>query len=194
MSFTYDYAQASPCSNILIYTRSGYDVALLTQKRTAVVGTGRALSAGGFDEVKDMFNEYGKIQEGDAETYREMHEELGEEIKTIIPYDDYHERVAYVWDFSRRIRDTQFVEKVVTRSLEVTQGEMDAILALGNTSEQNGKVLEHFNLKQTTDGEIREQLKDFRYPHEVEGAVRWFHQMKRSAGIAAHPIQALHIA
>ncbi|HEY8963751.1 MAG TPA: hypothetical protein VIN59_04730, partial [Alphaproteobacteria bacterium] len=182
MSYTYDWPQASPCSNILIYTREGSILNLLTTQRTSKVGIGRALSAGGFNEVKDMFNEVGKISEGDAETYREMHEELGEAIKQIIPYEDFHERQEYVWDFMRRVRDTIGVESVITRSLEVSQAEMDAILALSSTEEQNGKVIERFDLAKTTEDSIRARLSDFHYAHEAEATVRWFKKLQKKLG------------
>lgn len=191
--YTYDYPQASPCSNVLIYTRSGNEVSMLVTERDPSVGAGRSLGAGGFDEVKgvlkavqDDFKKAGQMFDGVAETYREMWEELGEDIKTIIPYEDFKRRVEYLWDGLVPRKNYPLVEKVVMRTLEVTQDEMDAIMALPPTQEQIGKKLERFTLNDDgnvpANSQIVEQvLTGFKYPHEVEAAKMWFERQEQRA-------------
>lgn len=190
MPYTYDYPQASPCSAIVIYTRSGNQVSMLTTVRDASVGEGRSLGAGGFDEVKNAFNRAGEMIDGREETYREMWEELGEGLKQIIPYADFAARVEYLWDGMIPNKKHPLVEKVVFRTLEVTQAEMDAIVALPPTSEQKGKKLETFTLNDDRSMPVNTQvveqaLTGFKYAHEVEAAKMWFARMERRAKEAA---------
>lgn len=179
MPYQYEWPMAAPCSAILIYTRSGNEVRLLTTHRDASVGTGRSLSAGGFYEVKDMFNKTGKIQDGDAEIYREMVEELGEQIKTIIPYEDFEKRVTYVWDCMVTSPDPQIVHNVIFKALEISPAEMEKIMALPRTDEQTGKTIEKFMLNEKESAEsVLARLADFKYPHEAQATVRWLQALK----------------
>ncbi len=192
MSYTYDFPQASPCSCVLIYTRDGNDVTLLTTVRDSSVGEGRSLSAGGFDEVKDAFNRAGEMIDGCEETYREMWEELGEDLKDIIPYADFKARVEYLWDGLIPNAKHPLVEKVVFRTLEVSQAEMDAIMALPSTSEQVGKKLERFTLNDDSSVPVNSQLVEkaltgFKYPQEVKAAKMWYEREEQAAKNAAAP-------
>jgi len=186
MPYTYEWPQTSPCSNIIIYTRDGNDVSILTTERDASVGTGRSLSAGGFDEVKDAFGRAGEMIDGVGETYREMWEELGEEIKTILPYEEFKKNVEYLWDGMVPNARHPLVEKVVFRAIKVTQEQMDAIMALPSTSEQIGKKIEHFTLNDDPDEPVNSQiieqaLTGFKYPHEVKSAQMWFEREEQDA-------------
>lgn len=186
MPYTYDYPQASPCSAIVIYTRRGNEVFMLTTVRDASVGEGRSLGAGGFDEVKDAFNRAGEMIDGRQETYREMWEELGEGLKQIIPYESFKSRVQYLWDGLIPSKKHPLVEKVVFRTLEVTQAEMYAILSLPPTSEQKGKKLELFTINDDPNVPVNSQvvqqaLIGFKYAHEVEAAKMWFEKLEEKA-------------
>lgn len=183
MTYTYKWPMAAPCSAILIYTRSGSELTLLTTHRAPAVGVGRCLSAGGFYEVKDMFNTVGKMQDGRAETYREMVEELGEEINTIIPYEVFAGRVRHLWDGMVTSHDPAIIYNGTFRTLEVSAAEMAAIMVLPPTEEQIGKTLEVFQIDSSTDDElIARRLADFKYGHEVEAAKMWYAQMARALG------------
>jgi len=189
MSYIYEFPQASPCSCIVIYTRNGNEVSMLSTVRDASVGVGRSLSAGGFDEVQNAFHRAGQMIDGIEETYREMWEELGIGLQQIIPYEDFKKRVEYLWDGLIPKEQHPLVEKVVFRTLEVTQEEMDAIMALPPTSEQKGKKLETFTLNDDRDVPVNSQiigqvLTGFKYPHEVEAARMWFEKMEQKAKAA----------
>lgn len=204
MTYTYEWPQASPCSNVILYTltpflKAGEEdqtmVSMLVTKRDASVGEGRSLSAGGFDEVKDTFNRAGEMIDGCEETYREMCEELGEEIKTIIPYDDFKRRVEYLWDGmvpkeQAEGEDFPLVEKVVFRALEITQDQMRAIMALPDTAEQKGKMEEHFVLNDDKAEPVNSQIVEkaltgFKYQHEVEAAKMLYEKLERHAKLHA---------
>ena len=187
MSYTYDFPQASPCSVVLIYTRDDDKLTLLTTKRANIVGPGRSLSAGGFDEVKDTFDKLnnkfnvkaGELVDGLAETYREMHEELSEGFKAIISYEEFEKRAEYLWDGMVPTEEFPVVHKVVARTLEVSKAEMEAIMALPSTSEQIGKKLEHFDLNFEKDQKVDTSaifnaLTGFKYDHEVQLAAKWY--------------------
>lgn len=192
MSYTYEFPQASPCSNIQIYTRRGNTVRLLITDRAAIVGAGKSLSAGGFDEVKDAFGRAGEMIDGTEETYREMWEELGEGMKEIIPLDDFKRRVEYLWDGMVPKETYPLVEKVVMRALEVTEAEMSAIMALPSTEEQVGKMIEMFTLDSdksldapSTDfTSLSEHFDAFKYPHEVTAAQILLQRLETRARIA----------
>ncbi len=172
--FCYDFPQGSPCANIILYTQDtdskGTRLTIMTTIRAPHVGAGRALSAGGFYEVKDMFNEVGKVQNGLKELYRECYEELGEEFKTIIPYEDFERRAQYLWSGMHRIRDTQLVHNILSMTMQISHEEMDAIVALPDTEEQIGKVLETFTLEYdgstTSEEAVMERFADFYHPME----------------------------
>ena len=182
MTYTYKWPMTAPCSAVLIYTRSGSELKLLTTQRHESVGAGRGLSAGGFYEVKDMFNAAGKMQDGRAETYREMFEELGEGIKQILPYDAFAARVRHLWDGMVASDDPAVIHNVTFRMLEVSATEMAAIMALPPTDEQTGKTLEIFQIDSSTDDElIARRLADFKYGHEVEAAKMWYARMIQPA-------------
>jgi len=180
--FCYEYPQASPCAALVGYTLKGNELSILTTFRAASVGSGRSLTAGGFYEVKDMFTVPDKLQDGDAELYREMHEELSDEIKTLIPYEDFAARSEYLWNGMRRIGTGGSVHAITQKSLRLSEREKDAILAMPDTSEQVGKKMETFLLgayKDAAEAEtaIRERLADFKYPVEVGGVVKLYNKL-----------------
>jgi hypothetical protein len=187
MSYEYEWPQASPCSNIILYTSNGDRLSLMVTFRDESVGAGKSLSAGGFDEVADALSQpAGTMIDGRAETYREMYEELGEELKTILPYESFLARVQYLWDGMVPNANSPLVEKVVMRTLELSPNEMRAIMALPRTEEQAGKMLVDFNLnadpaKATDTSQIDAALTGFRYPHEVEAARMWFTAQEQKA-------------
>lgn len=194
--YIYDWPQASPCSAVLIYCRTSRDtVTLLTSLRSRFEEDApvdkRNHASGGFYEVKDMFTEVSKVQDGDAELYREMTEELGKGIADIIPYDDFVKRRKYLWDGMARVRDTHIVHMQVHKTLEVTQAELDQILALPPTKERYGFKVEEFNLDESDlnsghpDSYVRERLADFLYPTEVDMAVKWYRDLEQDAKINA---------
>jgi hypothetical protein len=191
MTFTYDFPQASPCSNISLYTKNGNTVRLLITDRDASVGKGKSLSAGGFDEVKDAFGRAGEMIDGIEETYREMHEELGEEIKEIIPYEDFKARVQYLWDGMVPTSKHPLVEKVVMRYMEVSEAEMDAIMALPSTSEQVGKKLIELELNDDAQAastdftSLSDDFNGFKYPHEVVAAQMLLQRLETQARASA---------
>ncbi|MEC7028784.1 MAG: hypothetical protein VXW91_03850 [Pseudomonadota bacterium] len=183
MSYTYEWPQASPCSNIILYTLKGNQLRILVTDRDQSVGIGKSLSAGGFDEVKDAFHRAGEMIDGRAETYREMHEELGEGIKEILPYDDFKRRVYYLWDGLIANAKHPLVEKVVMRAMQVTEAEMSAIMALPSTSEQVGKEIKLFTLNDDPTRPVDTQIVDhmltgFKYPHEIEAAKMLYERLE----------------
>jgi len=194
--FSYAFPQASPCGAVLIYCRTDpHNVTLLTSTRAHFEkgddgSEKRNHAAGGFYEVKDMFTEVSKVQDGDAEIYREMTEELGEGIADIIPYKDFVKRRKYLWDGMTRVRDTMNVHMEVQKTLEVTPAELDKILRLPPTKERSGFKLEDFDIDDSDynnghpDSYIRERLVDFLYPSEVDMAVKWFHELEDAAKIS----------
>lgn len=182
--FVYSYPQASPCAALLIYCGGAGGFDLLTTTRAPHMGGGRCLSAGGFYEVKDMFNEAGKFREGHAELYREAFEELGEGFKEIIPYDNFCDRVEYLWDGMRRLGESYNVHNIIWKILSVTREELDAIMALPPTEEQVGKTIEHFRTNgdshvPVSDQVVRARLADFHYDIEVEAAAMFFRKMEK---------------
>lgn len=99
IAFAYAYPQASPCGGIVAYKEDGDALSIITTYRADHMGGGRSLAAGGFWEVGSMLSKPPEtVQDGDAELYREGHEELSDEIKTLISYDDFHKRTEHIWD------------------------------------------------------------------------------------------------
>lgn len=183
MSYTYDWAQASPCSNIILYTLHGNQLRVLITDRDKSVGEGKSLSAGGFDDVKNAFYRAGEMIDGREETYREMFEELGEAIKEILPYEDFKHRVYYLWDGMIANAKHPNVEKVVMRAMQVTEAEMAAIMKLPPTSEQAGKEIKLFELNDDPAVPVDTQIVDhmltgFKYPHEVEAAKMLYERLE----------------
>ncbi len=223
MTYTYQYLQASPCSNLSIYTKQGNTVRMLITERDKSVGVGKSLGAGGFDEVKDalgeaeekietlkgkaasegkpldaafrlqfqsLWEEFGRAGEmidGVQETYREMFEELGEEMKTILPYEDFKARVQYLWDGMVPTPKYPLVEKVVMRAIEVSEAEMDALMALPSTTEQRGKYIEEFTLNDergaapTDFASKSKYFAEFKYRHEVTAAAMLLGRLETQA-------------
>lgn len=190
--FQYEYPQASPCGAVLIYCKSGYNkLSMITSVRSDFEGPHKAgkrnHAAGGFYEVRGMFTQAAKVQDGDAEIYREMVEELGEGIIDIIPYAAFQKRREYLWDGMARIGNTQFVHMQVHKSLEVTKDEFFKILSLPPTDERAGFKVESFEMEDNhylaghPDSYVRDRLKDFLYPVEVDMAVRWFRKLEDKA-------------
>lgn len=190
--FQYEYPQASPCGAVLIYCKTGHNkLSLITSVRSDFEGAHKAgrrnQAAGGFYEVGEMFNQVSKVQDGDAELYREMMEELGEDIVDIISYEDFKKRREYLWDGMTRVGNTQFVHMQVHKTLEVTKDEFFKILALPPTEERAGFKVEAFEyednhyLAEKPEDYVRDRLKDFLYPVEVDMAVRWFKKIESKA-------------
>lgn len=185
--FAYKYAwpQVSSCSSIMLYTLENDTAELLVTERDPSVGEGQCLSAGGFDEVKDVLKRPNKKRAGRAETYREMFEELGEAIKTIIPYKWYARNVQYVDDILRHIGTGQAAHKDIFRSLQISKAQMDAIMELPPTKEQKGKIKLKFNLNAAkgpvmTNEQIRTLMWRFKYEVEVVAALKWHHKLVRA--------------
>ncbi len=192
MTYSYEFAQASPCRAVVGYTLQGNKFDLLTTFCDASVDGGRSNMAGGFDEIgKFLQQPANTIMDGDEELYRECKEELGDEFENIIPYADFHERVEALWDGKRRVGDSQIVHAITQKSLRLTQQEMDAIAALPSTAERIGfKVesfmLDSFNGAADAEAQVRDRLSDYRHKVEQDAAVRLVKQiMKRELGIAA---------
>ena len=111
--------------------------------------------------------------------------ELGEEIKTMIPYEQFVQRVEPIWEGMRRIGNSLGVHTVIQKSMRVSTHEMAAICALPDTTEQVGKKIESFLLgafKNAAEAgaHIRERLSDFRYPIEVEAVVKLYDRLERA--------------
>lgn len=183
--FCYEYPQASPCGALILYTLDGDKLDVLTTQRAECVGTGRSVAAGGFWEVKHALAVPDITIDGSEELYREFHEELGEEIKTIIPYEQFLQRVEPIWDGMRHIGNGLGVHAITQKSMRVSVSEMAAICALPDTAEQVGKKIESFLLGAFNNAaeaatHIRERLHDFRYPVEVEGVVKLYDRLERA--------------
>jgi hypothetical protein len=182
MTHTYEYPQSSGCSSLILYTRDGDFADMLTTQRDVSVGVGRALSAGGFDEVKKMFKTVNRKRPGARDTYREAYEELGKPFKTIVPYKYFLKNAEVVDDINSRMGNTHIVHKVIFRSLLISSAQMNSIIDLPPTEEQKGKLTERFCLHArsgpvATPPEIRQRLAGFKYPHEVAAAVKWHNKM-----------------
>lgn len=190
ITYHYVFPQASPCGALLAYKQNGNALTLITTIRDASVGVGRSVTAGGFWEVKPMLAKPADtMQDGSAELYREFHEELGEGVKDIIPYEDFADRVEYLWDGMARKGVGLGVHAIVQKTLRLTDAEFDAIMATPETSEQRGKVAETFllhayNSAAAAEADIRARLSDFKYAEEVDAVVRWYNKKSRDAGMA----------
>ena len=140
-----------------------------------------------FQSLWEEFGRAGEMIDGVQETYREMHEELGEEIKTILPYEEFKARVQYLWDGMVPTAKYPLVEKVVMRAIEVSEAEMDAIMALPSTTEQRGKYIEEFTLNDdrgaaSTDFSTKSKyFAEFKYGHEVTAATMLLGRLEAQA-------------
>ena len=209
MTYTYDFPQASPCGATLLYTIKDNKLTLLTTRRSNAVDDGgkRSLSAGGFAEVKDMISgktkaagesltrilgalksdfsqEQLRITDHRQELYREMWEELGKEIKTLIPYQTFIDRSEIMADLNKHTKGN-LVYTARMYAMEISEEVMDQIVALPNTSEQVGKVLETFDLDLYVNAEkvITERLSDFANADEVIAAFNLYEtQLRRRLG------------
>lgn len=213
--FLYSFPQGSPCGALVGYKQGGNELTILTTRRAAHVGVGRSLAAGGFWEVGSMISrEIDAMQDGDAELYREAFEELGPDIKTLIPYEAFHARTEHVWDGMVRkpghslcarvpvseegepdykqieiLKEGILVHSVVQKALRFNDTEFDAILKLPPTDEQRGIepesfLLNHYNSAAEAEMAIRTRLSDFKYKEEVDAVVRLYAQ--KNAQFAAH--------
>lgn len=184
--FTYHFPQGSPCGAVFAYKKEGDAVTLITTVRATHVGPGRSATAGGFWEVGSMLpKDVDTMQDGTAEIYREMHEELGEDIKTILPYDVFASRVEHLWDGMIRKRGN-IVHAVTQKMIELTPDEFDKIIALPKTDEQRGIKCETFLTRHYKDAaeaerDVQKRLSDFRNADELAGAVRWFQKLDTRA-------------
>ena len=174
--YVYDFPQASPCGAVLIYSVDDTHVHMLTTKRAQKMGGKRSLSAGGFYEVIEMLPmKDGEFRDGRIDIYREMIEELGEEMKDIIPEDVFLKNASYICDLMIRGHGNT-VRHATTHGLQVSKDVLDKILQLSNTEEQVGKVIETLPLSadKTPQETIAERLHDFQYNEEVFAAKRWY--------------------
>lgn len=176
----YDFPQAASCGAVILYTKNGNTLRLLTTKRAEAMGGGRSLSAGGFYEVKEMFNApVGQVRDGKKDVYREMYEELGEEIKALIPYSAFEKRGEFISEGLVN-KGNGFVNRPAWYALKITEKQMEKVIALSQTNEQVGKVIEEFEItKSPKDGYIQDRLSDFLNPEEIYAAQKWYTKMNQ---------------
>lgn len=185
--FMYQYVQGSPCGALVGYTQHGDELTIMTTFRAAHMGGGRSLMAGGFWEpVKMLPLPPETTRDGDVELYREGFEELGEDMKTLIPYEAFHDRAEHVWDGMVRKGTGLGVHVVVQKSIELTDQEFVAIMNMPPTDEQIGKKPETFLLRSfqsaaDAESHIRDRLSDFKYPEEVDAVVRLYNKKNKEA-------------
>lgn len=189
--FVYNFVQGSPCGALVGYKQTGDELTIMTTFRAAHMGGGRSLMAGGFWEPKEMLSLAPETaRDGDVDLYREGFEELGEDLKSLIPYENFHERTEYVWDGMVRKGNGLGVNVIVQKAIRLTDQEFTAIMEMPPTSEQVGKKAETFLLRSYNDAaaaekDIRACLSDFKYPEEVAAVVRLYNKKNKEA-LALH--------